>query len=76
MRRSLVLSDQKAFAKTAKANMNTLVAELSKRDSVWFEVDVNTQQKWLSSNKDPVLNLAWDTYCILRKYFEGLEVNK
>ena len=48
-----------------------LKTELDKRLSIWQKISIEKKIKWVKSDKDPIISLAWDTYVYLRDNFFG-----
>lgn len=52
-----------------------LKTELDKRLPVWQRISIEKKKKWVLSDKDPIMSIAWDVYKYLRNNFFG-DVNE
>lgn len=69
----LNLTGQATAATDMKTKSTQLSGLLEQRKPYWMKMSVEQKKKWLSSNKDPVLKLAWDDYVYLKEFFMGVD---
>ena len=71
---SLKLTDQKATADSVDFEFKKLKKALDDRKELWTKCPPEKRRAWIKSEKDPVINLAWDIYKYLDKnFFEGVK---
>ena len=68
---NLTLNDQDNIKKQISPKLLQLKSELDKRKEIWNNLNPISKKKWITSGKDPIMNIAWDVYKYLRKNFFG-----
>ncbi len=68
---TLNLTGQNAERTTIAPKLLRLKQLLDERKVIWSKIPVEKKKKWIKSEKDPVMNLAWDIYKYLDKNFFG-----
>ena len=46
---------------------------LDQRKDIWNKLPLSKKKMWVTSNKDPIMSIAWDVYKYLRNNFFGEE---
>jgi len=63
----LNITDQKAGRDNMLPYFNNFKIQLDKRLDIWQRISDEKKKKWITSDKDPVMSLAWAIY----KYLDG-----
>lgn len=68
----LDLTGQTTAKNTIAPKFLALKTELDKRAEVWARISPEKKRQWIKSEKDPIMNLAWDITKYLVKNFPEL----
>ena len=68
----LDLTGQTTAKNTIAPKLLALKTELDKRSEVWARISQEKKRQWIKSEKDPIMNLAWDITKYLVKNFPEL----
>lgn len=72
----LNLIDQNKKATTINTHIQQLKTQMDARKEVWDKLSPERKKKWILSNKDPIMTLAWQIFKYLRNnFFEEAETN-
>jgi hypothetical protein len=71
----LVLTGQSTIAGQVQTRINTLKTEMDKRKEIWNRLPEAKKKLWITSGKDPIMTLSWQTYRYLRDNFFTQEVD-
>lgn len=66
---NLSLTNQTNIKKQISPKLLQMKTELDKRKIVWNKLSVQQKIKWIQSEKDPIVDIAWDIYKYLRNNF-------
>jgi len=71
----LTLTGQSTIAGQVQTRINTLKTEMDKRKEIWNRLPEAKKKLWITSGKDPIMTLSWQTYRYLRDNFFTQEVD-
>lgn len=68
---------------TGQQNVYNLVAPkiqelknaMDARKNIWNKLPIEKKKKWVTSGKDPIMNIAWSVYKYLRNNFFSEEID-
>ena len=63
------LSGQELEKQDIRPKLLKLKQLMDQRKVVWSRIDDDKKKKWVRSDKDPVMSLAWDIYKYLKNNF-------
>lgn len=66
---TLNLSNQTTIKNLIAPKVQDLKTEMEKRKAIWNKLPVEKKKKWITSDKDPIMTLAWNAYVYLRDGF-------
>lgn len=75
MMATLNLTDQATATSAIQTRVNQLKSLMDARKPIWIKLSDEKKKQWISSGKDPIMTLAWQTYRYLRDNFFGAEVD-
>ena len=56
---NLTIVDQEAYKETILPKMLLLKQQLDLRSEIWAKVSMEKKRKWITSDKDPIMTLAF-----------------
>ena len=65
----LNLTGQSTLAGQVTTRINQLKASMDQRKVIWDRLPLAKKKAWITSGKDPIMTLAWNTYRYLRDNF-------
>ena len=65
----LDLSNQETTKNNIAPKLLQLKQQMDARKDIWNKLPIEKKKKWITSEKDPVMNIAWDVYKYLRNNF-------
>ena len=65
----LTLTGQSTLAGQVTTRINQLKASMDQRKVIWDRLTLSKKKAWITSGKDPIMTLAWNTYRYLRDNF-------
>jgi hypothetical protein len=71
----LNLSDQAILKNTIAPKIQSLKTAMNARKVIWDKLSSEKKEKWITSDKDPIMSLAWAIYKYLRNNFFDAEVD-
>lgn len=71
----LNLTGQATSAGQIQTRITQLRNAMDLRLPIWQKLPVAKKKAWITSGKDPIMTLAWNTYRYLRDNFFGSEVD-
>ena len=66
---TLNLTNQTNIAGQVSSKIQTMKTEMDLRIPVWQKLPTAKKKLWVTSGKDPLMTLAWNTYKYLRDNF-------
>ncbi len=72
---TLNLSNQESIKNNIAPKLLTLKEKMDKRKDLWNKLPIENKKKWITSGKDPIMNIAWDVYKYLHNNFFNDEVD-
>lgn len=70
---TLDLTGQNTLADAIRPRLVQIRNAMLLRQEVWNRLPPAKRKKWVLSDKDPIMALAWDTYKFLKNNFFELE---
>lgn len=72
---TLNLSNQETAKNNISPKLLQLKQSMDTRKDIWDKLPIEKKKKWVTSGKDPIMNIAWDVYKYLRNNFfnEGVD---
>jgi hypothetical protein len=67
----LDLTGQQAETGGIQPKINKLNQLMNQRKSFWIKANKKQRMKWINSNKDPIMSLAWTIFKYLYNNFFG-----
>ena len=68
---NLNLTGQDVEYSTIAPKLLRLKQCLDERKVIWAKIPVEKRKLWVTSDKDPIMSIAWDIYKYLRNNFFG-----
>ena len=68
---NLNLSGQQVEYNTIAPKVQTLKNWMDQRKPIWAKISKEKRKKWVTSDKDPIMSLAWSIYKYLDNNFFG-----
>lgn len=65
----LDLTGQATLAGQVQTRVTQLRNAMELRKPVWNKLSIEKKKLWISSNKDPIMTLAWDVFKYLQSNF-------
>lgn len=65
----LNLTGQSTLAGQVQTRITQLRAAMDLRKPIWDRLPLEKRKAWVTSNRDPIMTLAWKTYRYLRDNF-------
>ena len=65
----LNLTGQSTLAGQVTTRINQLKTSMDQRKVIWDRLSLAKKKAWVTSGKDPIMTLAWNTYRYLRDNF-------
>ncbi len=62
-------TNQQQLYDTILPAFQAMKAQLNARRPLWDKLSFAKKKAWVTSNKDPIMDLGWDTYKFLNDYF-------
>lgn len=70
----LNLTGQEAYAQNIQPEILTLKSLMNDRKVVWDKISNAKKKAWITSDKDPIMSLAWSIYSWLdNNFFEDYD---
>ena len=66
---NLNLSGQQAYKDAIAPHIQTLKDRMNERKVIWDKLPDDKKKLWITSGKDPIMTLAWNSYKYLRDNF-------
>lgn len=71
----LNLTGQSTLAGQVQTRITQFRNAMELRKEIWGRLPLAKKKAWITSGKDPIMTLAWNTYRYLRNNFFGQEVD-
>ncbi len=72
---NLNLNGQQSHRNNIAPHIQTLKDRLNERKVIWDKLSDEKKKLWITSGKDPIITLAWQSYKFLRDNFFSKEVD-
>lgn len=72
---TLNLTGQQDIKNDIAPKLLQLKQAMEARKDIWDKLSIEKKKKWITSGKDPVMNISWDVYNYLRNKFFGEETD-
>lgn len=66
---NLNLTGQNQKANAIRPYLVELKTQMDKRKLLWDKISDDKKKRWVKSEKDPIMNLAWQTFTYLKSNF-------
>lgn len=66
---NLNLAGQQAYRNTIAPHIQTLKSRMNERKVIWDKLPDDKKKLWITSGKDPIMTLAWNSYRFLSDNF-------
>lgn len=70
---TLNLTNQEVDKQDISPKLLKLKNRLDQRKVIWDKLPIEKKKRWIQSEKDPIMDIAWDMYRYLRNNFFGEE---
>lgn len=70
----LNLIDQLSASNEIKPKLAQMKNLMDTRKNLWSKLPTKQKKKWITSEKDPVMNIAWNVYKYLDANFFGDDI--
>lgn len=70
---TLTLTGQEVLAGQVTTRVTQLKDSMNQRKEIWDRLPLAKKKAWITSGKDPIMTLSWNTYRYLRDNFFGEE---